>query len=251
MQGVARILWAREELVRPPERIVPDETEPGIVALHLKRYEFARPYCDGLEVLDAGCGVGYGTAYLAETARRVVGVDQSENAIAYARSRYTRPNVQFRVGDLLQLPDPDDVFDVVCCFETIEHLSDQDAFIGQVRRLLRPDGAFLVSTPRADSTTDEPANPFHERELSEVDFHRFLRAQFDSVELYGQRRLRTARHRVLQRVDVLGLRKRLPFLRPLTRRLLGTAPMAEVTSEEIEIARGRLHDATELIAVCR
>ena len=77
--------------MRSPERIVPDETEPGIVALHLKRYEFAQPYCAGREVLDAGCGVGYGTAFLAETARRVVGVDRSGDAIDYARTRYARP----------------------------------------------------------------------------------------------------------------------------------------------------------------
>ena len=82
-----------------PERIVPDETEPGIVALHLKRYEFARPYCAGADVLDAGCGVGYGTAHLAEEARHVLGVDRSEEAIDYARGRYARANVEFRVGE--------------------------------------------------------------------------------------------------------------------------------------------------------
>ena len=48
-----------------PERIVPDETEPGIVAIHLKRYEFALSYCTGRDVLNAGCGVGYGTVGLA------------------------------------------------------------------------------------------------------------------------------------------------------------------------------------------
>ena len=58
-----------------PERIVPDATPAGVVALHLKRYDFARAYCDGADVLDAGCGVGYGTAYLAEVAASVVGVD--------------------------------------------------------------------------------------------------------------------------------------------------------------------------------
>jgi SAM-dependent methyltransferase len=250
-QALARILWAREDLVRSPERIVPDETEPGIVALHLKRYEFARPHCAEREVLDAGCGVGYGTAFLADTARHVVGVDRSEEAIAYARTRYARTNVEFEVADLLALPVPDDAFDVVCCFETIEHLSDQDAFVAEIRRVLRPGGLFLVSTPRADSTTDAPANPFHERELSPDDFERLLRSRFDDVELYAQRRPQTARHRALQRADVLGLRKRATFLRPLARRLLGTAPMAEVTSAELEIVPGRHEDATELIAVCR
>lgn len=246
-----RILWAGEELVRSPERIVPDETEPGIVAIHLKRYEFARPYCQDRDVLDAGCGVGYGTAYLAETARRVVGVDRSEEAVAYARRRYGRANVEFAVGDLLELDAGADTFDVVCCFETIEHLPDQERFLSQVRRVLRPGGTFVVSTPQADSTTEAPENPFHERELSQQDFELLLRDQFPAVELYGQRRLRTARHRALQRIDVLQLRKRLPLLRPLARRLLGTAPMAEVSSDELEIAPGRLDDATELIAVCR
>ena len=234
-----------------PERIVPDETEPGIVALHLKRYEFARPHCDGRDVLDAGCGVGYGTAFLAERARSVVGVDRSEDAIAYARSRYARPNVEFEVGDLLALEAADRAFEVVCCFETIEHLPDQARFVDEVRRVLRPGGTFLVSTPRAAETTDAPANPFHARELSAADLERLLRSRFTEVELYGQRRLQTARHRALQRADVLGLRKRATFLRPLARRVLGTAATAEVTSEGIEIAAGRLDDATELIAVCR
>ena len=234
--------------MRSPERIVPDETEPGIVALHLKRYEFALPHCVDRVVLDAGCGVGYGTAFLAERARRVVGVDRSEDAIAYARRRYAGPNVEFRVGDLLALEEPDGAFDVVCCFETIEHLPDQEAFLEEVGRVLRPGGLFVVSTPRAGTAGE---NPFHERELSAPELERLLRTYFERVELYGQRRLQTTRHRAVQRADVLGLRKRLPFLRPLARRLLGTAPMAELTSDEIEIAPGRLDDATELIAVCR
>jgi SAM-dependent methyltransferase len=237
--------------VRSPERIVPDETEPGIVAIHLKRYEFARPQCTDREVLDAGCGVGYGTAFLAETAQRVVGIDRSEEAIGYARRRYGGPNVAFEFGDLLALSTPDDAFDVVCSFETIEHLPDQGAFVAEMRRVLRPDGVFLVSTPHADATTDSPENPFHERELSADDFERLLRSRFDEVELYAQRRPQTARHRTVQRIDVLGLRKHATFLRPLARRLLGTAPMAEVTTAELEIVPGRHADATELIAVCR
>ena len=176
-----------------PERIVPDETEPGIVALHLKRYEFAAPWCRDREVLDAGCGVGYGSAFLAGHARRVVGVDRDEEAIAYARRRYARPNVEFRVGDLLDLDLADGSFDVVCSFETIEHLDDVEGFLGEVVRVLRPEGVFLVSTPRVDETTASPENPFHRIELSPGDFEALLRRSFREVELYGQRRLQTAR----------------------------------------------------------
>ena len=229
---------------------MPDETEPGIVALHLKRYEFALPWCRGAEVLDAGCGVGYGSAFLSEAAERVVGVDRDEPAIAYARARYGGPNVEFQVGDVAALDLPDTSFDAVCAFETIEHLDDAGAFVGEVARVLRPGGVFLVSTPRADETTTAPANPFHRVELSRADFESLLRRFFGEVELYGQRRLQTARHRLMQRADVLGLRKRLTFLRPASR-LLGTAPMAEVTADGIVIERDELDRATELVAVCR
>jgi SAM-dependent methyltransferase len=233
-----------------PERIVPDETSPGILALHLKRYEFARPACGDRAVLDAGCGVGYGAAHLAEVAASVVGIDRDEGAIAYARERYARPNVEFRVGDLLDLDLDDGSFDVVCSFETIEHLEDVDAFLAEVVRVLRAGGVFFVSTPRVDETTVSPENPFHRLELSPGNFEALLRGSFPEVELYGQRRLQTARHRLMQRVDVLGLRRRLPRSRRVSG-LLGTAPTAEVTSDGIVIERGGLERASELVAVCR
>ena len=220
------------------------------MALHLKRYEFALPWCRGREVLDAGCGVGYGSAFLAREASRVLGVDRDEGAIAYARVHYLVPGVEFRVGDLVDLDLPDASFDVVCSFETIEHLADVDAYLREMTRVLRPGGAYLVSTPQADATTAEPDNPFHHVELSRADFESLLRRHFDEVELYGQRRLQTGRHRLVQRLDVLGLRKRLGVLRRAWR-LLGTPPMAEVGLDGIAIERGRLEGATELVAVCR
>jgi SAM-dependent methyltransferase len=233
-----------------PERIVPDETARGIVAIHLKRYQFAAPYCDGKEVLDAACGVGYGSAEVARTAARVVGADVDAEAIAYARERYGATNVEFVVADLLEPPFEDRSFDIVVSFETVEHLREPATFVAHVARMLRDDGAFLVSTPHAERTTTRPDNPFHEIEFSRADFERLLARHFAHVELYGQRRRQTARHRLLQRVDVLGLRKRLDFLRPASR-LLGTAPTAELSLDDVLITRDALDDATELVAVCR
>ncbi len=232
-----------------PERIIPDETEPGIVAIHLKRYAFAEPWCRGKEVLDVACGAGYGSSHLAASAARVVGGDVSDETIAYARGRYAAPNVEFRTMDATALPFPDGSFDAVCSFETIEHLADRETFLDEVARVLRPDGVFIVSTPRADSTTDRPDNPFHLVEYSAPDFERLLRERFDSVGLYGQRRLQTRRHRALQRLDVTGLRRRLGFLRRGSV-LVGTPPMAEATLDDLVIEQGDLERATELVAVC-
>jgi SAM-dependent methyltransferase len=233
-----------------PERIIPDETEPGVVALHLKRYTFALPYCRDRDVLDVACGVGYGSAQLAAVARAVVGGDVSEDAIAYARRRYSCPNVAFRVLDAGDLPFDDDTFDCVVSFETIEHLDDRDAYLREVSRVIRPEGLYIVSTPRVERTTEHPDNPFHRVEYSEQDFRALLERHFPSVELYGQSRRQSRRHRLLRRLDVLGLRRRLPALRRATV-LTGTPATEAVTLDDVVITLGATRDATELVAVCR
>jgi SAM-dependent methyltransferase len=232
-----------------PERIVPDETEVGVVALHVARYQFAESWCRDKVVLDLACGVGYGTERLARIAARAVGVDADPEAIAYARSRYARPNVEFAVMDAASLELESESFDVVCAFEAIEHLADPETALAEVRRVLKPTGSLLVSTPHARRTTYEPKNPWHRVEYSLADFELLLGAHFETTELYGQRRLQTRRHRALQRIDVFDLRRRLTFLRPAWR-LLGTRPTAEVTPEDIVITKDDLELATELIAIC-
>ena len=233
-----------------PERIDPDATEAGILALHLKRYDFALSFCDGAQVLDAACGAGYGAEHLAQRAKSVVGIDLSEETIAHARLRYPLPNLSFRVGDLALLPDEDASFDVVCSFETIEHVEDPERVLAEFARVLRDHGLLLVSTPNAPQTTTAPANPFHRIEWSAADFQALLERFFGEVELYGQRRVQSQSHRLLQRLDVLGLRRRVGILRRGSR-LLGTAPMAELTLDDVLIERGTIAQASELVAVCR
>jgi ubiquinone/menaquinone biosynthesis C-methylase UbiE len=231
-----------------PERIVPDETEHGIVALHLKRYVFAEPWCQDRDVLDIACGVGYGTAHLAPAASTIVGADLSEKAIDYARSRYPAPNATYVVADAAALPFERASFDTVCSFETLEHLPDRDAYLAEVVRVLRRGGTYLVSTPHAVRTTEHPDNPFHTIELDRGDFEALLRRYFANVDLWGQHRRQTRRHRAMQRLDLLGLRRRLSFLRGASA-IVGTAPTAEVTLDGIVVDRD-LKRAKALIAVC-
>lgn len=233
------------------ERIVPEETSAGPLAIHQKRYYFALPYCDGKRVLDAACGVGYGTAILATRAQAVVALDLSEEAIRYAREHYSSPNVEFAVADLADPQLDDDAFDVVVSFETIEHLPDRDAYLRHLSRTLREDGIYVVSTPRVDVTVEPPENPFHCVEYSRADFEALLHRCFGEVELFGERRLQTARHRTLQRLDVLGLRRRLGLLRTLSRAMTGTRATQEVTLDDLVIERDGLDEADVLVAVCR
>jgi 2-polyprenyl-3-methyl-5-hydroxy-6-metoxy-1,4-benzoquinol methylase len=235
-----------------PERIVPDETEHGVVALHLVRYAFAAPHCRAKRVLDAGCGVGYGTSYLAEHgAAHVTGVDIDADSVAYAQERYAAPNVEFLVGDLRALGLDAASFDAVVSFEVIEHLREQEAFVDELARVLRPDGVLVLSTPNAPETNDAPDNPFHLRELSQRDFEALLRARFEEVELFGQRRRTTKRYDTAKRLDRLGVRRRLgPLRRPLAA-LLGTRATQDVELDDVVVAADGLEQATELVAVAR
>ena len=170
------------------ERLIPGETDPDLFNEHFARYLYARMFCSGKIVLDTGCGVGYGSLYLAECARGVVGVDNDPATIQYARSRYCGDNTHYVVGDCQSLPFPRESFQVVTSFELIEHLPDADAYLAEVLRVLEPKGLFLVSTPNrpvyAEHRGSKP-NPFHVREWDFDEFVSLLRSYFRFVEVLG------------------------------------------------------------------
>jgi len=156
---------------------------------HLHRYFLARALCRDLDVLDVAAGEGYGSALMAQTARTVIGVEVSAETAHYASTAYTRANLRFVHGDARHLPLDDASVDVVVSFETIEHFSEHDQFLAEVRRVLRPGGRFIVSSPDRDvySPAGSPANPYHVRELSRHEFSALLHDSFAHVHLLGQR----------------------------------------------------------------
>ena len=233
-----------------PERIVPDSELSGVIAAHLKRYDFARPHCMGRRVLDAACGVGYGSAFIAEAATSVIGVDVDVESIAYASKRYASPTCTFEVMDICQLGFADSSFDAICSFETIEHVPNPVGALAELRRVLSPGGTLVISTPHVSVTTDAPANPFHMIEYSLADFEALLRDSFETVEIFGQRRVQTGAHRLVQRLDVLGLRRHIGVLRRGSK-LLGTPATEEMTLDDLVISSDGIEHATEIVAICR
>lgn len=234
------------------ERIIPDETEKGIIAVHMKRYVFAEEACRNKDVLDVACGTGYGAFHLSGSAKSVIGVDCSEKAISYASRRYQRPNVSFCIMDACSLSFPDESFDAICSFETIEHLADVETYLGEMARVLRPGGVYLVSTPCAARTTQKPENPFHYQEWSPADFEQLLGRYFQSVKLFGQKRRQTALHRILQKTDIFKLRKRFRFslLTKSISSAVGTTPFVEMGLEDLEIVEDDFKGADYIIGLC-
>ena len=136
---------------------------------HVARYQwttqFIRP---GDTVLDAACGLGYGSYVLqvSSVAARTIGIDGSEYAIEYARQNFAAivPELEFRYG---LLPDAlkqisDHSIDIVVSFETLEHVEANEVMLTEFHRILTPGGRIIVSVPNdwSDETGRDP-NPFH------------------------------------------------------------------------------------------
>jgi len=170
------------------ERYLP-EIEGDIAAEHLHRYALAREIVAGKDVLDIACGEGYGSNLLRDMARSVIGVDSAESTISHATARYLRPDLKFRVGLCDDIPLENQSVDVVISFETIEHHNRHAEMLEEIKRVLRPGGVLIISSPDKHEYSDVPGsmNPFHVKELYLHEFHSLLKAQFCHIALYGQR----------------------------------------------------------------
>src|SRR5437764_6113276 len=156
------------------ERVIPGKVDADLLNEHMARYAFAARLSRRKQVLDAGCGAGYGSAELARTAAGVLGVDNSAEAVAFARAEYPAPNLRFEEADCLALPAANGSIDLVVAFEVIEHLEDWRGFLLEARRVLAASGQFIVSTPNnvyySESRRTGGPNPFH---VHEVGFEAF------------------------------------------------------------------------------
>ncbi len=161
---------------------------------HWHRYHWVAPLVAGKYLVDLACGEGYGSAVLAQTASQVTGVDISAEAITHASVRYHQDNLQFKQADVLNLDFPDHGFDVVVSFETLEHLVEHDELMASFKRVMKPGGILIISTPDKAEYSDKTGfeNEYHLKELYQTEFSDLVSRYYRQSQWFGQKLMFTS-----------------------------------------------------------
>lgn len=180
----------------------------------LKPYVVAGDWVKG-DLLEVGCGEGRGIPYLLPAVRSYSAIDKISSAIELLRGKY--PKGRFTAGHLPPLPYADASFDAVVSFQVIEHIQDDRFFLDEIRRVLRPGGVALLTTPNRPLSLSR--NPWHIREYTAAELKSLSSSIFPNVEMRGvtgndkvmgyHERNRESVNR-LMRWDIFDLQHRLP-----------------------------------------
>jgi SAM-dependent methyltransferase len=178
------------------ERIVPGTKEwDSFYANHICRYQFAKDKIESwnaVKILDAACGVGYGSSFLAQNSSlNITAIDRSNEALDIASRLFTYENTNFIEDDCHTFANTSSLgpFDAIISFETLEHLPFPDKFITNCFNSLKTGGDFIVSTPNqlVSSPSGNLTWEFHEKEYSPYEFIDILTsAGFKDINLFGQ-----------------------------------------------------------------
>ncbi|MCX5724452.1 MAG: class I SAM-dependent methyltransferase [Nitrospirae bacterium] len=167
------------------------------------RYFFARPYVTGRVVLDAACGMGYGTVMLSGSAQRTVGIDRREHAISYCLNNHDKSVVQFAQACGPQLAFDDAVFDTVVLFESPGPISDVDGLMKDLHRVLKPGGVLLLAAANRRCVRPARRGPILQCTVEEL--QEMLAKYFHVSEIWGQGYLSSKDLVLLDPTGVKGL----------------------------------------------
>lgn len=154
---------------------------------HQHRYQYAARFAKGV-VADCACGIGYSASLLLANpaVTQYYGFDVDEESIRLAgRKKIARAT--FSCGSILSLPCSENSVDTFISLETLEHLSDPQLALDEVRRVLKPEGVFICSVPTKKyenycSDLYGP-NPYHLQTFDYEDFERLLKSKFTCVTI--------------------------------------------------------------------
>jgi SAM-dependent methyltransferase len=196
------------------EFFVPGKSGKRIEADHLERYKFACKYAKGKTVLDIACGTGYsGPMFLDSGAVRYNGVDVNWELIEFATQQHGSELITYEKGDICEYWGGSK-YQLITCFETIEHIKDWHKALKNLLKLLDNDGVLLMSSPNRKVTSpnsltvgDKPLNSFHTQEFTPEELSDFLREVgfYVETEVYGQRQRKKNINSIMRILEKIGL----------------------------------------------
>lgn len=169
------------------ERVVVFSPEDAPID-HYQRYHFVENYINqNDDVLDIACGVGYGSAQIAQKAKSVLGVDINQPSIDFANKIFAKENLSYKCANAIEVSF-DKKFDKVISFETIEHIKEDKLFISKIINNLKDDGEFICSVPNQTIFPYNPSVvPFHVRHYTTEDITNLLEScGLKVIEYYYQ-----------------------------------------------------------------
>jgi SAM-dependent methyltransferase len=145
---------------------------------HSSIYHFFAEHTTSKRVLDAGCGAGYGSFFLAENgATSVLGVDVDRRNIKFASRKYCLPQLRFEVADLEELDLPPDSVDIIVSSNVLEHLNDPGKVLTAAKTWLTQNGTFIIALPPILGEADAEAH-------SHIHYHRTNLTVDEWLELF-------------------------------------------------------------------
>ena len=180
----------------------------------LKAYYMAKQYVSG-DLLEIGCGEGRGVSLLQDLVKSYRGIDKINEVVDKLSAQY--PQAHFEQSVIPPLDFADQKFDSIISFQVIEHIRDDNRYLAEISRVLKPGGIALLTTPNIKMSLSR--NPWHIREYTADELTDLCRPYFSKVEMLGI----TGNDKVMQyykqnkdsvkrmtRFDILDLQHKLP-----------------------------------------
>ncbi|MGQ9617760.1 MAG: class I SAM-dependent methyltransferase [Candidatus Aminicenantia bacterium] len=259
--------------IYPGERDYPQDkkTNPR-VQRQLAIYKFCSQFVKDKFVLDVGCGEGFGTYYLGQYAKKIIGIDNSKTSIETAKRNYHKENIEFIQMNARKIEFPDEYFETVISMGVIEHVKDYESYLKEMKRVLKKGGVCVFSFLKRIYKV--PLEPYHFREFYLAEIKDLMEKHFsDNFEIFGlfnktksatsYRKTRFKLYDIVYYMGLIRLMKLLPMkvqiviyetMRFILHNILWILKKKEImsiTDQDFEISKENLDDAINYIVVYR
>ncbi len=250
------------------ERALQDEANNVTYQRCQYAYEWAKDFIAGKDVLDVGCGLAYGASLMAQSAKKITGIDYDTEVIEQNRQNYSSiTNIDFKQGAVPPLPFPDESFDVVTTFQFIEHIHHRKEFTKECLRVVKKGGKVLITTPNTKRSLAR--NPFHIHEYTFDEMNKEVSLYTTNFELLGLNASERVRKyydengkfvRMILKFDIFGLHKILPgkilhipynWITSLMRNKLKekVSQTADITMKDFFLQKNDLDDCWDIFVI--